>query len=76
MYWKLSCKEIKTKWGLKAYVGGRCACLGSWCFLALGTGFHCWFFIIMSFALAVVAVECDEKVMEKEITDNNKVGGK
>ena len=34
------------------------------------------FFTIMSFALVVVAVECDEKIMEKEITDNNKVGKK
>lgn len=34
------------------------------------------FFIILSFALAVVAVECDEKIIEKEITDNNKVGEK
>lgn len=33
------------------------------------------FFIILSFALAVVAVECDEKIIE-EITDNNKVGEK
>lgn len=62
--------------GLKVCVGGRCACLGRWCFLALGTGLHCWFFTIMFFALVVVAVECDEKIMEKEITDNNKVGEK